>query len=396
LVRVREIYPDGFMRFVSATRSTIKSRLVRAIRLLPRDDWLVAGWVSVTSALLFVFGTKSYQLIENEPIGGVSGWLDLWNRWDSDQYLQLAKFGYTTNSEWKAWLYPFFPWCVRVVAWVAGNYVVSALIVSGTALFVGAILFRRLVSIDFAPEMALRSAWFFLIFPTAYFLHVPYTESLFFVLIIGSLLAARRQCWWLAGMLGALSWMTRANGIIVLPTLAVEAAHQFWTTRRWNWRWLWIALVPAGFGVYLLLNWKISAEPFAFLRSRKALFDISAAWPWVGVRGNITHLSWRDSAEAEMIGTQELYFTALGLICVVAAWLKLRPAYAVWMTGSWLLVVSATFIESMPRYMLTMFPIFILFALLARHRLWNALITIWSLLFLALFTSLFVRGLWAF
>jgi hypothetical protein len=103
--------------------------------------------------------------------------------------------------------------------------------------------------------------------------------------------------------------------------------------------------VPAGFGVYLLLNWKISAEPFAFLRSRKALFDISAAWPWVGVRGNITHLDWRSPAEAEMIGTQELYFTALGLICVVAAWLKLRPAYTVWMTGSWLPVVSATFIE---------------------------------------------------
>jgi hypothetical protein len=180
--------------------------------------------------------------------------------------------------------------------------------------------------------------------------------------------------------------------MVLLPTLAVEEAHQFWTTRRW----LWIQLVPAGFGVYLLLNWKISAEPFAFLRSRKALFDISAAWPWVGVRGNITHLDWRSPAEAEMIGTQELYFTALGLICVVAAWLKLRPAYAVWVTGSWLLVVSATFIESMPRYMLTMFPIFILFALLGMHRLWNALITIWSLLFLAVFTSLFVRGWWAF
>jgi hypothetical protein len=63
----------------------------------------------VTGALLFVFGTKSYQLLENEPIGGVSGWVGLWSRWDSDQYLQLAKFGYTTNSEWKAWLYPFFP-----------------------------------------------------------------------------------------------------------------------------------------------------------------------------------------------------------------------------------------------------------------------------------------------
>ena len=33
-----------------------------------------------------------------------------------------------------------------------------------------------------------------------------------------------------------------------------------------------------------------------------------------------------------------------------------------WMTGDWLLVTSATFVESMPRYSLTMFPIFMLFA----------------------------------
>jgi hypothetical protein len=117
-----------------------------------------------------------------------------------------------------------FPLVRATVAWVAGNHVVSALIVSGTAVLIGTVLFRRLVSIDFTPGVALRSAWFFLIFPTAYFLHVPYTESLFFVLIIGSLLAERRDCWWLVGMLGALSWTTRANPIILLPTLAVEAA----------------------------------------------------------------------------------------------------------------------------------------------------------------------------
>jgi hypothetical protein len=384
------------MKLVSGAGSTVKQLFVRIGRLLPRDDWLVSGWVLAASALLFVFGTKSYQLLEDKRIAGLSGWLELWNRWDSDQYLHLAQFGYTTENEWKAWLYPLFPWCVRLVAWIVGNHVISGLIVSGTALLIGAILLRRLVETDFGPEIALRSVWFFLIFPTAYFLHVPYTESLFLALILGSVLAARRERWWLAGMLGGLSWMTRASALVLLPTLAVEAVHQFWTTRRWNWRWLWIALVPLGFAVYLLLNWKISSEPFAFLKLRKGLFDISGSWPWVGARGNITHLSWRSPAEAEMIGTQELYFTALGLICTIEAWLKLRPTYAVWITGSWLLVVSATFIESMPRYMLTMFPVFILFALLARSRFWNAIITIWSLLFLALFISLFVRGLWAF
>ncbi len=53
-------------------------------------------------------------------------------------------------------------------------------------------------------------------------------------------------------------------------------------------------------------------------------------------------------------------------------------------------------IESMPRYTLTMFPIFFLFAFAGEKRFWNALITTWSLLSLALFSGLFVRGWWVF
>jgi len=46
---------------------------------------------------------------------------------------------------------------------------------------------------------------------------------------------------------------------------------------------------------------------------------------------------------------------------------------------------------------LTMFPIFFLFALISEKRLfWNMAISVWSLLFLALFSSLFVRGWWVF
>ena len=41
---------------------------------------------------------------------------------------------------------------------------------------------------------------FLLIFPTAYFLHIGYTESLFLALVLGSFLAARTDRWWLAGL----------------------------------------------------------------------------------------------------------------------------------------------------------------------------------------------------
>jgi Gpi18-like mannosyltransferase len=375
---------------------TIREWWARIIALLPREDWLVVAWVVAIRILLFIFGSKSYEILENKRTEGWFGWVDLWNRWDADQYLKLARFGYTNASIWKAWFSPLYPWCIRIVAFLNGNYLVSALIVSAIALLIAALALRRLVQIDFSPEVALRSVWFLLIFPTAYFLHAPYTESLFLALVIGSVFAARKERWWLAGTLGALSWMTRANGIVLIPTLGVEAAYQFWKTKRWNWRWLWIALVPVGFGVYLFLNWRVTGDPFAAFRMRKTMSSTSFAWPWVGMRGAIgIMMNWKPG-RAEMVGAQEFIFALLGLIGVVASWIKLRPIYAMWMTGNWLLFASVTFLESMPRYTLTMFPLFILFGLFAANRFWNFVLTVWSLLFLALFTSLFMRGWWAF
>lgn len=379
-----------------ATDVGIASRWKRAVGLLSPDDWLVVGWVVALRVLLFIFGSRSFQIFENKRTPGWFGWVDLWNRWDADQYLKLAQFGYTNTGAWKAWFYPLYPWCVRFVALIAGNYLVSALIVSFVALVAAAILLRRITLLDFSSDVALRSVWFFLIFPTAFFLHAPYTESLFLALAMSSIFAARKDRWWLAGTLGALSWATRANGIIIIPTLAVEAGCQFWKTKRWDWRWLWIALVPLGFALYLLLNWHVTGDPFNAFRQRKPMFFTEFTWPWTGMHGafNIM-LEWKPT-QAEMIGTQEFVFALIGLICVIVSWFKLPPIYATWMTGNWLLFVSVTFLQSMPRYTLNMFPIFILFGLLAENRFWRAVLTIWSLLFFALFTILIMRGWWAF
>jgi hypothetical protein len=96
------------------------------------------------------------------------------------------------------------------------------------------------------------------------------------------------------------------------------------------------------------------------------------------------------------VGAQELFFVALGFVCTIISWIKLRPASPCGVTQSWILSASVNFFRSMPRYTLTMFPIFILFALLGRNRFWAGLLTAWSLLFFALFAPLFARGEWAF
>ena len=102
-------------------------------------------------------------------------------------------------------------------------------------------------------------------------------------------------------------------------------------TRRLRWQWLWIAVIASGFGVYLWINAREAGNAFAFMQIRRESFYISMSWPWVGIQQTIGALG-HNPAAAEMSGRQELIFIALGLVGAIVSWIKLRPAYSVWIT----------------------------------------------------------------
>lgn len=364
---------------------------------LRRCEFRILAVVVSIKALLFLFAVQSYQVLQDQRVVGARGWLEIWNRWDALNYQKIAEFGYTATGEMRPLLvfYPLYPWLVRLVGFVTRDDLVSAFFVSTVASLITAIVLLRLVELDYSRQLAQRAVWFLFIFPTSYFLHIGYTESLFLMLALSSIYCARKQRWLLAGVFGAFTCLTRANGLVLLPVLAVEAAHQYWTVRRWHWQWLWIAVAGLGFGGYLLLNRHVTGDPFAFTGLMQQFFSKSLSAPWTGIDNAVGSMS-RAPSEAQMIGTQEVLFIFLGLACTIVSWFKLRPAYSVWMTGNWLLFVSVSFVLSVPRYTLTMFPIFILFSMLAARRVWLAVITVWSVLYLSLFASLFAWGRWAF
>ena len=347
--------------------------------------------------ILLVFGGQVFQALADQKLATFVEWLNIWHRWDAVHYRKLAEVGYSGAGEMRPLMvfYPLFPWMIRFLTYLTDNYVLSTFLISTVASVVAAVVFYNLVSLDYSRKTAMRAVWFLFIFPTSYFLHIGYTESLFLALALGCIYAARTGNWMLVGIIGALACLTRANGLVLIPAVAVEIAHQYWLTRRLDIRWLWVAMVPLGFGVYLAINASAAGDAFAFIPIRQEAFYISSAPPWVGVQAAIGQMG-RSPSQAEMLGMQEFIFIALGFVCAVISWFKLRPIYSVWITFTWLLVVSVTFIASVPRYTLTMFPIFILFAILAKRPYWLALISVWSLLYLGFFSSLFVWGRWAF
>jgi hypothetical protein len=381
-------------------------------RFLDRTDAQLLAWTLLTKVAVLVIGYVALSA----AIGGTPGFLDPWHRWDAPHYTDIAVFGYRADDpgnlsapgysqvfpgdlDLYIVFFPLFPWLIAAVNAVVREPIVSAFLVATVAsLFVAPLLYR-LVSVDLGHRIGLWTAGFLLVFPTAYFLHIGYTESLFLSLAFGSMWLARTNRWWLAGLLAALAALTRINGLILAPALVVEAFLQWRADpeRRLQLAWLAVAGVGIGFGVYLVVNLAVYGDPFAFSVIQREHWFKNVTWPWVGLEGTVAWLTDPNPDFAFMNGGMELVFIWLGFVATVATTLWLRPTWAVWMAGNWILAVSTGFVLSVPRYSLPMFGIMVFAAMVAeRWRVAGWILAASSAAAMAYFTWRFGAGKWAF
>ena len=364
------------------------------VRLAANERALV-GMVLIVKVLLFIFGGVAYQIVNNQPLATTWAYLEIWNRWDGPHYLDIAEHGYHTDRLFLVF-YPLYPWTIRAFATVFRNTLVSALAVSTVASLAAAVELYRLIVLDHPPRLARATVWFLFIFPTSYFLHTDYSESLFLALILGAFLASRDDHWMAAGTLGMLAGMTHDNGLLLFPALGAEALSRWWRERRFEIRWLWTGLIPLGPLVYVMINYHVTGDPLAFIRIEREHWINFVVPPWRGIGGTLNVGLTYAPYDAQVTGVQVLFFIAAAFLAVIfCAWM-MPLSYSAWMAANWLLFASQSWDISAPRFVLAMFPMFILIAKLARHRHWNTAITVWSLLWLGILTSQFVVGHWTF
>ena len=355
--------------------------------------------VLVSKALLLIFAAQAYLTVGEKPFNVYDTFLGIWNRWDAVQYLKIAQQGYvaTGDDRFLIVFFPLYPALVAILQFLVRDYLLSAFIVSGLASLAAALLLRTLVRLDHTEKTAQLAVIFLFIFPTSYFLHIPYTESLFLTLVVGTFIAARKHSWIAAGILGGFACLTRVNGLILFPALLFEAWIEYREFRRFNGKWLYLILVPAGFGVYLVINYYVAGDAFMFMTYQREHWYRYFRWPWEGIWETVKRIDNPKVADAQMTGVQESLFVLIGAVAAILGWRHLRNSYRVWMVANWLLFVSTSFVLSVPRYTLSLFPMFIVMAVAARtSRTLRFGFLMWSGLFLALFTTQFVRGNWAF
>ena len=321
----------------------------------------------------------------------------VWDRWDAQHYLYLAMHGYGATGDARNLIafFPLYPALISAVAATGLPARSAALLISNVAGVVAAIVLYEIARQDLRENAAFRAAAFFVVFPTAYFLLVGYTEALFCALAFGAVLAARRQRWLFAGLLGGLAAAARLTGLALLPLLAIELFYARHTLRQVGQAVVAPALIILGFLTYLLTNLLVLGDALAFITVQRQHWSHSLAAPWVGFIDAIRGISWRVPWEKLTVGGGEAIGGIAAYATTILSGLRLRPSDAAYATVLTVMVTFLPFWLSIPRYLLGMYPLFLLVGRIGQRWIYVAMVAA-SFVALLVFSLAFGRGYWAF
>jgi hypothetical protein len=394
-------------------------------RIAARDAW-AAFWSSraivwaAGMAAILIFGWASETSARLDPLYTTLPYTDSFAnlliapaaRFDAAWYLAIANHGYEVGG--RAAFFPLFPGLVRVGGELLGSPLVAGILISSGCGLGGLYFLHRLVTLDFGVERARTVVWLAAWFPGALVISAVYSESLFQLVSVGAIYAARLDRWPLAAVLGAAAAATRSGGVIVIVPLLIIYWYRY---RRIRPDILWLLIgVPAGLAAYVLYLGVSTGDP-------TSVFSAQAAWdrsfvPLGGIALGllsaiqglaelvIPGLARSPAANTHGVPTQLIDLRDIAMFCFLVGgiWLcteasrRLNPAYTAYAICGLALPLSVPAggfpLMSLPRFEFVIFPLWIALALWAHERqritqvLWlfgtllavcSALFSVWAL-----------------
>lgn len=315
--------------------------------------------------------------------------VSLHSRWDSVWYLDIAENGYQYKGEGKLSnivFFPLYPALMIVISlFTFGNLVLAGWIISSVSLVIACIFLYKLVLKFHSAIDPYQPIFFLLIFPTAFFFNTVYTESLFLALSLAAFYLGLKRNFLLAGIVGLAASLTRLSGILIFIPIIWEYYEAFGFRKFINSKILPLFLIPLGtlsfflyhylsFGDWLLL-FKVESwwgRSFSFNKAHFELFSNSA----------IINFS------------LDLIFIILTFTAIILLFKKLRASYGLYVLSGLIFPLASGTFMSICRYILVLFPIYILIASIKSQFLKQIWILI-SILFLGMYITLFVNNYWA-
>jgi hypothetical protein len=203
---------------------------------------------------------------------------------------------------------------------------------------------------------ARRAVALFCFAPGAFVLSMAYSEALFLVGAIASVMMLMRRRWWLAGLFAALASFTRPNGVAVVATCGIVAIVAI--AREREWRALAAPLVGAlGTATYFGFMLVNAGDAFAWFKAERRGWSDRVA----PIDAVVHHVAGLGKTSFRSGGLNDLSWIAFLLVGLAAAVLLVqwRPPLPVLTYG----LVSAAFaltsyqVGLRPRMLLISFPL---------------------------------------
>jgi hypothetical protein len=320
-------------------------------------------------------------------------------------FLQIATDGYSP-TDFSAAFFPLYPLLIRWTSpLVGGHPFAAALLISNLAYMGAMFVFYELTRFEFDESMARLSVVCMAVFPTSYFFVAPYSESLFLLLAVSSLYAARVGRWEIAGSCAALASATRSIGLALGLVLAVEGFMQFQgdreqgRRRRFAVKLFWSAFTAVGTAVYFYYWYRSNGDWLTPLNDQNG-WQRFFSWPWETLRDG-TRIAFQFIGQyAGGYHTLDWIFVVFGLVATAWVALRTRPLYALYCLAGFVVPLFLAFggrpFMSLPRFLIVLFPLYWAIARFALRFKAEPLVIGVSAGGLGLMTLLFVTWYWVF
>lgn len=210
-----------------------------------------------------------------------------------------------------------------------------------------------------------------------------------------ALYATRKEKWYQAGLWGSIAALVRLPGVIIFIPLAY-AALIYWKQKRQSKSWVAVGLpliAATIFPLYIVLG--MDLPPWTPLTVQSGRFHGGIAFLGANIVAAASHII---SGIYPLTNALELFFTLLFLILFIPVWRQLPRIYGVYYLTFLILYLSRMGGEypllGMTRYVLALFPAFILFGLWGRNPWINRIILYSSWFGLLYFSGQFAIWGW--
>ena len=350
--------------------------MIRLWRAIP-PAWRYAALIFIIMRIVMSIWMWGVRQIFSQPIPphpvlrpylGVlpemNPWLEPWQRWDALHYQAIAERGYQAYDS-ATFTPPLYPLLIRVLAEGSGTgTLVGGMLISNLAYLCSlAALYNLAFHETGDAGLSRRTLIYLASFPTAFFFLAGYTEAPFLLAAILSIYATRRGRWWSAGAWGAIAALTRLTGMLLVIPL-VYAAWQAWRKElRWQ-PFLAPGLALAGAAIFPLYVWiGLGLPPWTPFTMQTARFAGGLAFPGTSLWMALGDIFSGNFVLADLF---DAGFLLLFLASTPAVFRRLPPVYGVYQ-AAFLLLFLTRYSELQPllstaRYVLALFPAFIVFA----------------------------------